>query len=109
MGGARGALDLLQEPAALRVVGRGKDLVLQTPQPRAVTLQAAGYSWVEATTQDLSSTEQLQLGHHHPPVPSFQALWGVPIQAPSPSRSAPFAPFPELGISFKESQRHGQQ
>lgn len=83
-------------------------LVLQTPQSRAVTLQAAGYSWVEATTQDLSSTQQLQLGHH-PPVPSFQALWGVPIQAPSPPRSAPFAPFPKLGISFKEAQSHGQQ
>ena len=83
-------------------------LAVQAPQPGAVTPQAAGQSRVEATTQHLSPTQQFRLGHH-PPIFLFQALRGVPIQAPSPPHSAPFASFPKLSISFKEAQSHGQQ
>ena len=83
-------------------------LAVQAPQPGAVSPQAAGQSGVEATAQHLSPTQQFQLGHQ-PPVSPFQALRGVPIQAPSPPHSAPFTSFPKLSISFKEAQRHGQQ
>lgn len=80
-------------PANLASVRRVRAyLVIQAPQPRAVTPQAAGQSRVEATAQHLSPTQQLQLGHH-PPVSPFQALWGIPIQAPSPPHSAPFTSF----------------
>lgn len=83
-------------------------LAVQASQPGAVTPQAAGQSRVEAATQHLSPTQQFRLGHH-PPIFLFQALRGVPIQAPSPPHSAPFASFPKLSISFKEAQSHGQQ
>lgn len=92
-------------PAARRVRAY---LVIQAPQPRAVTPQAAGEPRVEATAGHLAPAQQLLLGHHAPVSP-FQASRGVPVQAPSPPHSARFAPFPKLSISFEEAQSHGQQ
>lgn len=77
-------------------------------QSRAVTPRAAGQSRVEGPAHRLPAAQHLQLGQE-PPVPSFEAPRGVPVQAPSSPRGAPFAAVPKLGVSFEEAQRHGQE
>ena len=57
MWGAWGALDLLQEPAALRVVGRGKDLKA-THQKRVLLVTRKGNS-VKILPPSIMGTQNL--------------------------------------------------